>query len=136
MHSLSLLFTVGSYLLAGPWGAANALPQGTAASILVPFLAKEFEKIFGQPLSCCGSLENCHGFKNAEGNPNRFHACFRKYRIPIKGFIAPGAQEFSAEDVEIAKCLTNLHYRQTDVCISVQGSSCDNNGYTARGGRI
>jgi hypothetical protein len=42
---------------------------------------------------------------------------------------------WAQRDADVANCLTNLHYVQADVCISVAGSSCDN-GYIAAGGRI
>jgi len=34
---------------------------------------------------------------------------------------------FGQADIDVARCLTNLYFTQDDTCISVAGSSCDNN---------
>lgn len=38
--------------------------------------------------------------------------------------------------MNVANCLTNLHFTQASTCISVEGSSCDLNDYLASGGFI
>ena len=54
---------------------------------------------------------------------------------------SPGSEKtkpdslWGGRDVKVAQCLTDLHYKQTDGCISVKGSSCDN-GYVAVDGRM
>lgn len=37
----------------------------------------------------------------------------------------PGTYVWMQDDVETAKCLIDLHYRQNSACISVKGSRCD-----------
>lgn len=46
-----------------------------------------------------------------------------------------GSNIWAQRDIDVANCLTNLHYVQNDACISTAGSECDN-GYIDAGGLI
>ncbi|KAK4501181.1 hypothetical protein PRZ48_006987 [Zasmidium cellare] len=61
-----------------------------------------------------------------DGNGNYYLACWQN---------VSDTMPWTQTEIDVANCLTNLHYEQASVCISVAGSECDLNGYVANGGR-
>ncbi|KAG8528284.1 uncharacterized protein KY384_007201 [Bacidia gigantensis] len=90
----------------------TALIMGIAAAA-----GKDLASVFGvKPPTCCDNVDwpcliNAGKSKDGHG----FQACY-----------GPGTDEIYDFDVEVMKCIIDLHYRQPYKCIDVKGSVCGN----------
>lgn len=79
----------------------------------------ELQKLSGlQTLTCCdGWLDSC-----------LFNAGTTKDGHGLQSYFIPGKERIIDADVDMMKCIIDLHYRQPDKCIDIKGSHCGN-GY-------
>lgn len=89
------------------------------------------------PLVCVDGFLNEKDIYYVNGwdqNGNNFLVCWQNWTETVL---------FGAPEVNVAKCLANLHSEQADTCIDVKGSTCDSAyvsqdaaGYVESGGRL
>ena len=88
---------------------------GTAGSIISTFLGNEIKgPIFGSPPECCPN----GGCTVRADDTGKWQAC---WDAPPQG----GGYYWTQDDTKTANCLINLHWIQSDACISVVGSECE-----------
>lgn len=97
-----------------------ALVQGIAKAS-----GKELQGLFGDTTpNCCqeNPSDDCVYNAGKAKNGGGFEACYVKGDAKIEDF-----------DVEAMKCNIDLHYRQSDKCISMAGSRCEYGGGIMKG---
>jgi hypothetical protein len=88
---------------------------GEAVGALISSLVKP-EIYQGQgpgPCMLCESGAGCNWMGGDDGMGNKWATCW-----------SDGTDTFFDFDAAASDCLTNLHFTQSDVCISIAGSSC------------
>ncbi|KAJ5091617.1 hypothetical protein NUU61_006487 [Penicillium alfredii] len=121
---LALSSTSAASPLSEPVKRGSGIGQGLFIG-LQKYAGAQFQKIFGSSAPCAEYFDGeFMAGTDQDGAPLPWAHCY-----------VEGDQNFTQQDADVAKCLTNLHYVQEDTCISVKGSMCDN-GYLDGGGRI
>ena len=126
---LALAASTGPSLLnAQPTGNGNdekrsaeglgALFEDIALGASKGYASAELKTIFGSPPTCCEDLQgDCWVLAGKSTGGLPYQVCY-----------IPGDTTLEADDAAAIKCIIDLHYRQSDVCIDIQGSVCAN-GY-------
>ncbi|KAJ3540419.1 hypothetical protein NM208_g5075 [Fusarium decemcellulare] len=103
--------------------------QGTVTGILGPWLGKLINDAWTGPVPLCdGDFDQTYWMATwkVEETGQFVQVCWRN---------DTGLVVWDEPTVNVANCLTHLHYTQANTCISVKGSMCDN-GYIDGGGRL
>lgn len=137
IFAISLALASGS--VAAPAAEVTSLEerQTGISSAFLSFAASEFQGIFGEPPPCCddGSYDDVGmtcwaATANHTTHPNDdWILCYTPDTKDNHGDTHL-LHSWSQDDIDISKCLTDLHAKQSDVCIDVKGSSCEDKSYT------
>ena len=104
------------------WGSAGSAITGDLVNSLVIGVSTTEAKsgllkaLGAKTPTCCdsyGDTSGCLVNAGTDKNNNHWMACY-----------FPGSEEIFDFDVDVMKCIINLHFVQRDSCISVEGSEC------------
>ncbi|KAM0342010.1 hypothetical protein ACHAPU_009738 [Fusarium lateritium] len=110
--------------------SANPIERrgGTGTSIFGTYFASLIKGALGGKTNACNNVmqdgEKWYYIEGDDGNGNTYTTCWME-----------GVDAWDQATADAAKCLTNLHFTQANVCIDVKGSECDN-GFIDNGGRL